>query len=236
MTILITGASKGIGAELARQLSKRHHTLLLVSRSEKLLNKLCEDCNAMAGRRAAHPFIYDLNELLHDPASFAARLNRVTDSIDVLVNNAGIVLRKKFEEITYEESLQVFKTNYFVPEILIRTVLPLLRKSESASVINVSSMGAVQGSSKFPGLSAYSSSKGALTSLTECLAEEFKPLNIRVNALAIGSVQTEMFENAFPGIPASASSAEMGSFFTWFVEEGWKRFNGKILPVSDRTP
>lgn len=236
MTILITGASKGIGAELAIQLSEEDHRLILVARNDEALKKVCDRCNNSAGSGSAIPLAYDLTRILTNSGEFIEKLQQITDSLDVLVNNAGLLINKPFRELSHDESKMVFETNYFVPEHLIRICLPLLKASPSASVINVTSMGAVQGSKKFPGLSAYSSSKGALATLTECLAEELTEEGIKVNALAFGAVQTEMLEEAFPGFIASVSAEEMGRFFKWFVVEGWKRFNGKMLPVSDGTP
>lgn len=235
-TILITGASKGIGAELAIQLASGKNRLILLSRNGKLLNVICDKCNNIAGAEIASPLTYDLNSLLNDDREFVLALKSMVTSLDVLVNNAGMLVRKSFANITVEESKAVFDANYFAPSQLIKSCLPLLLLSKSASVLNITSMGAFQGSVKFPGLSVYSSSKGALSTLTECLAEEFKELNIRVNALAIGAVQTEMLNEAFPGYVASTSPTEMGSLIKWFVLEGYKRFNGKILPVADSTP
>ncbi len=236
MRILITGASRGIGAELALQLTEENHHLILVARDEKALRRVCDRCNMASGTDSAFPLVYDLTRIISKPEDFLQRLLNYTDSLDILVNNAGLLINKPFEIIGVEESKRVFETNYFVPEQLIRLCLPLLKASSEAAVINVTSMGAVQGSKKFPGLSAYSASKGALATLTECLAEEFAVHGIKVNALAFGAVQTEMLEQAFPGFAASTTAVEMGQFFKWFVLEGWKRFNGKMLPVSDGTP
>ena len=236
MQILITGASRGIGAELALQLAKENHQLILVARDEKKLRMVSDKCNRCSEVSSAIPLAYDLSRIVSEPGEFIQQLSKHIDSLDILVNNAGLLINKPFEELDLEESRRVFETNYFVPEQLIRLCLPLLKASSEAAVINVTSMGAVQGSKKFPGLSAYSASKGALATLTECLAEELAEHGIKVNALAFGAVQTEMLEQAFPGIAASTTAEEMGQFFKWFVSEGWKRFNGKMLPVSDGTP
>ncbi|MFC2080266.1 SDR family NAD(P)-dependent oxidoreductase [Bacteroidota bacterium] len=236
MTILITGSSRGIGAALATQLAEEGHRLILVSRSEKELMKVCEQCNSIANNEIAVPLIYDLSKILDEIDEFQMKLTKLTSTLDILVNNAGYLVRKPFAELSVMEARATFDVNYFVPAQLIKICLPYLKASESASIVNVTSMAAVQGSSKFPGLSAYSSSKGALATLSECLAEEFKEMNIRVNALAFGAVQTEMLETAFPGLKASTSASEMAQFFKWFVLEGSKRFNGKMLPVSVSTP
>lgn len=236
MTILITGASKGVGAALALQLAEEGQQLLLVARNEYLIKGIADQCNKIGGPGTASAIAYDLAGILEDPSAFEQLLGEHTTTIDVLVNNAGMLVNKPFHELTTHGERSVFDINYFVPAQLIRICLPFLQQSENASIVNITTMGAVQGSAKFPGLSAYSSSKGALATLTECLAEEFKALNIRVNALAFGAVQTEMLQDAFPGMKAGTSPKEMGRFCTWFVLEGWRRMNGKMLPVSDSTP
>ena len=103
-------------------------------------------------------------------------------------------------------------------------------------VLNITSMGGVQGSAKFPGLSAYSSSKGALVILTELLAEEFKDSGPSFNALALGAVQTEMLEEAFPGYKAPVSAAQIGEYIIDFALNGHQFYNGKVLPISSSTP
>jgi short-subunit dehydrogenase len=179
---------------------------------------------------------FDLAEIDDKKDDLISKVSKISNQVDTLVNNAGLLINKPFADITPEEELKVFQVNYFAPSMLTRIILPFLKRSEHGSVVNVASMGAVQGSSKFPGLAAYSASKGALVTLTESLAEEFKSLNVRVNALAIGAVETEMLYEAFPGYKAGTSAQEMAGFMKWFIEEGYQRFNGKIIPVSDSTP
>ena len=103
-------------------------------------------------------------------------------------------------------------------------------------IINISSMGGVNFSSKFSGLSLYSSSKGALTILSECLAEELKPYGIRVNALALGAVQTEMLNKAFPGYKANISPEEMAQYIINFVNSGGNIMNGQVIKVTNSNP
>ncbi|MBL7933330.1 MAG: SDR family oxidoreductase, partial [Bacteroidia bacterium] len=138
--------------------------------------------------------------------------------------------------ISSAELTSVYQTNVFAPFILTQKLVPLMGRKSKAHIVNISSMGGVQGSSKFPGLSAYSSSKTALCGLTECLAEELKTNNISVNCLAIGSVQTEMLAKAFPGYKAPLSAKQMAEFISDFALNGHKYFNGKIIPVSSTTP
>ncbi len=97
-------------------------------------------------------------------------------------------------------------------------------------------MGGVQGSAKFPGLAAYSSSKGALITLTELLAEEFKQTGPSFNVLALGAVQTEMLEEAFPGYKAPLTARQMAQYIIDFSLTGNTFYNGKVLEVSSSTP
>jgi len=115
-----------------------------------------------------------------------------------------------------------------------RIVLPFMNKS--GHVVTVSSMGGIQGSMKFPGLAAYSSSKGAVITLTELLAEEYKESGPQFNVLALGAVQTEMLEEAFPGFEAPVSAKEMAEYIKDFACNGNKYYNGKVLQVSSSTP
>ena len=111
-----------------------------------------------------------------------------------------------------------------------------MKNSQQKHIVNISSMGGVNGTSKFAGLSAYSSSKGALSTLTECLAEELKPENIRVNALAIGAVDTMMLREAFPGYKADVTASEMAKHIISFSTAQPLLYNGKVIQVSNSTP
>ena len=155
-------------------------------------------------------------------------------SIDILINNAGELVNKPFLETTLEDFSTVFQTNFLAPVQMIKYLFHLF--STNSHILNIGSMGGYQGSVKFPGLSAYSASKSALANLTESLAEEFKEHNIKVNCLALGSSQTEMFEKAFPNLKAGTLAFEMGQYVADFAVNGSKYYNGKILPVASTTP
>ena len=121
------------------------------------------------------------------------------------------------------------------------TTVNLIQASESllernSHIVNISSMGGYQGSSKFKGLSAYSSTKGAISILSECLSEEFSSRGIKVNALALGAVQTAMLSKAFPGYEAPLTAIEMAGFITDFALNSSSFINGKVIPVSINNP
>ena len=236
MIIMVTGASRGIGAALAKTLTASGHTVLLVSRNLKKLEQVADSCNSLAGKTLAHIIPFDLTDIPELEQEFRSLIEVVSDRIDGLVNNAGQLIRRPFDQITTREARDLFDANFFAPAALIRTCLPMMAASELKHIVNVTSMAGFQGSSKFSGLSFYSASKAALGSLTECLAEELKGDGIKVNALAIGSVQTEMLAEAFPDLKVPLQPEDMARYMEWFLLEGAAFFNGKVLPVSLTTP
>ena len=230
MKILITGAGKGIGFECCKEALKLGHEVFGVSRSVEQLKYLQNEYT-----ENLHVFSTNLisNNAIQ---SLVSEITSLTASIDILINNAGLILNKSFLDINENELSQVFKTNVFVPFLLTQAVMPLMRNSQQKHIVNISSMGGVNGTSKFAGLSAYSSSKGALSTLTECLAEELKLENIRVNALAIGAVDTLMLREAFPGYKASVTACEMAKHIISFSTAQPILYNGKVIQVSNSTP
>ena len=154
--------------------------------------------------------------------------------VDILINNAGKLIHKPFTELTSEDFLEVYKVNVFGVAELTKNMISFLQKG--SHVVTISSMGGIQGSMKFPGLAAYSSAKGAVITLSELLAEEYKEQQIAFNVLAIGAVQTEMLEEAFPDYKAPLSASEMAAYMYEFSINGNKFYNGKVLQVSSTTP
>jgi NAD(P)-dependent dehydrogenase (short-subunit alcohol dehydrogenase family) len=230
MNILITGGSTGMGRAAALAFSEdKDNQILITGRNQKKLSEVCD--------QAVHEnisfFAVDFTEK-RALALLAEHTGSVFSILDILINNAGALVKKEFLELTDEEIRLMMETNYFAPLALIRSLFPMMRKG--SHIINIASMGGYQGSVKFKGLSCYSASKAAIACLTECLAMEFSGAGIAVNCLAPGSVQTEMLEMAFPGYPAPVTARQMGEFIAYFAVNGSIYFNGKILPVSVTTP
>lgn len=223
--IIITGTSRGIGFELAGLLADAGHKVLALSRNSGPISAL------------GHKNITDLSFDLDNPGDYGqldAFLSTDWKKVDILINNAGRVLNKPFMEISMEEFEAVYRVNVFGVARLTQKIVPFMPKD--GHVVTISSMGGVQGSAKFPGLSAYSSSKGAVITLTELWAEEFKETGPSFNVLALGAVQTEMLEEAFPGYRAPNSAFEMATYIKDFALNGQKFYNGKLLQVSSSTP
>ena len=153
-----------------------------------------------------------------------------------LVNNAGLLITRTFGHWSQDDMSQLFSTNVFAPIRLVQALVEAMDGEPAGHVVNIGSMGGFQGSTKFPGLLAYSASKAALANATECLAEEFKDRQVRVNCLSIGAVDTAMLQAAFPGYRAPIGAESIGRWIARFVLEGHNLFNGKVLPVSSTTP
>lgn len=233
--IIITGASSGIGFEAVLDFTanKDNNVIALARSADKLrrLHEISTSLNPEGGK--LYPAQFDI---VYDSYTNALIpfIQSKFETVDILVNNAGILINKPFMETSMEEFAQVLQTNLLAHVNMIKHVVPLM--TNGGHIVNIGSMGGFQGSSKFPGLSAYSTSKGALATLTECLAEELRAQDIKVNCLALGSSQTEMFEEAFPDTEAGTLAFEMGRYIADFAQNGHKFYNGKVLPVANTTP
>jgi len=238
MNILITGASQGLGFETAVRLFKDSgNVIIAIARSEKNLQMLKHRCGEI--NSTSHIIIKSF-DLESDESAFIKDLfpflQKNVNHIDVLINNAGALLNKPFVDTDKKDWENIFNINFFASVKLIKTSLPLLEKSLNPAIVNIGSMGGFQGNKKFIGLSAYCASKGALATLTECLAEEFKEKNISVNCLCLGSIHTKMFKKAFGDRQASFTVLEMSQFVRDFAIHGSAIFNGKVLPIAKATP
>jgi len=226
-TIAITGCSRGIGIETVRCLLEDGHEVIALSRN----------CGSLEGLKKRFSKLDTLeldfseNKGREGVVDFMERNDKTLDGI---VHNAGLLLNKPFAETSLEDMISVYTVNVFSVSELTRKLLPFF--NPGAHVLAISSMGGIQGSMKFPGLAAYSSSKGALITLFELLAEEFKDRHLSFNTLALGAVQTEMLNEAFPGYQASVSAETMGAYVARFVLSGQELYNGKVLQVSNSTP
>ncbi|CAM1362505.1 Short-chain dehydrogenase [Tenacibaculum soleae] len=223
--IVITGTSRGIGFELAQQFANEGHKVLALSRNTSPLEEI--------NHKNITTIAVDLsnNDDLNKATLF---IKKEWKTVDVLINNAGKLVNKPFTDLTTADFEEVYKVNVFAVAELTKLLIPFFKKG--SHVVTVSSMGGVQGSMKFPGLAAYSSAKGAVITLSELLAEEYKEQQIAFNVLALGAVQTEMLEEAFPGYIAPLSAKEMASYIFDFALTGNKFYNGKVLEVSSSTP
>ncbi len=223
--VIITGTSRGIGFEMVTLFAKAGHNVIALSRNDAPIGNL--------NLKNVTAFNFDITEK-NDLVVLQTHLREKLETVDVLIHNAGVLVKKPFSEITTREFKKVYEVNVFGVAALTQAILPFMKKD--GHVVTISSMGGVQGSSKFAGLSAYSTSKGAVLTLTELLAEEYKETGPSFNALALGAVQTEMLAEAFPDYKAPLTATEMAQYIMEFSLTGNKFYNGKILQVSSSTP
>lgn len=220
--IWITGASRGIGYSTAQLFLEKGHRVVILTRNTQ----------AVEGLSALYPdtlYICTTDLLALEKSEYPDL------PVDILINNAGALVNRPFSDITKEDLLKVYGTNVFGPIQLIQNLMP--KFSSDAHIVNISSVGGVTGSVKFPGLSAYSSSKGAMTILTECLQAEFgDSTSWSFNCLALGAVQTEMLEEAFPGYVAPIDAAAMAAYICRFALHNHRVMRGRVVEVAMSTP
>ena len=222
--IIITGTSRGIGYEMALLFANAGHNVLAISRKTPQILIDHENITCLPIDISDENQLQQVNDFV----------SKTWKKVDILIHNAGSLLHKNFTEITTQEFQNIYKVNVFAVAELTKICIPFMEKG--SHVVTISSMGGIQGSMKFAGLSAYSSSKGAVITLSELLAEESKENGIAFNVLALGSVNTEMLQEAFPGYEAPLSAKEMADYIYNFALTGNKYYNGKVLQVSSTTP
>lgn len=224
--IVIVGTSRGIGLELVKEFaSDQHYKILALGRNLAGMEKSFKEFQNVT----CHQLDLDSSNVQDQCNSIFESL----DSIDILINNAGMLVNKPFPELTPEDISSCYQVNVIG---VMQTVQAAIKKMQTAHIVNISSVGGFQGSVKFAGLAAYSTSKAALCSFTELFAEEYKETNIKMNCLCLGAVQTEMLEEAFPGYQAPLTANQMARYISDFALNGDKFMNGKIIPVSLSTP
>jgi len=221
-TIVVTGTSSGIGNEICIQAAKLNYKVISISRNIEPLK----------GINGIDSYIVDITDK-KSIKNFIDDLRNRDLKIDILINNAGQLSNELFGETSYESFKQTFDVNVFGLAEITRSLIPFINKS--GHVINISSIGGVNGSKKFPGLSVYSSSKAAVIALTEVLAEEYSE-GPSFNVLALGAVQTKMLNEAFPDYEAQTKPGEIAKYIIDFAINGNNLFNGKLISVSNSNP
>jgi NAD(P)-dependent dehydrogenase (short-subunit alcohol dehydrogenase family) len=225
MTVVITGASRGIGKELINFFLENKADVIAVTSNPSSI-KAQTNLQVIAA---------DFNTI-DDVFKAAEKIKTLTKEVSILINNAATLVNKPFADISVNDFESTYRVNVEAPFFFTQQLINIMGLTKMAHIVNISSMGGFMGSAKFAGLSAYSSSKGALSVLTECLAEELKNKNIRANCLCLGAVNTEMLKQAFPGYDAPLNPKQMADYISNFALTGHTYFNGKVLPISVSTP
>lgn len=222
--VVILGASQGIGAALV------DHFALMEDITVIALSRNLDKMRARFLQKNVTCHQLDISKDVHKQITALG----FASPIDILINNAGLLINKPFEQLSHQDLTESYQVNVIGIMEATQALLPQL--ATDAHIVNISSMGGFQGSLKFAGLAAYSTSKAALCAFTELFAEEYKASSLRMNCLCLGAVQTEMLSAAFPGYIAPTSPAEMAQFIANFALHNGAFFNGKIIPVSSSNP
>lgn len=226
-SIVIVGASRGIGKAMVEKFAQNpKNSILALSRD---LDKMKAHFDYFKNVQC---YAFDLEKNVFEQAQTI--FNNVTQ-IDILINNAGKLVSKSFTALSHDDISGCYQVNVIGVMETVQAVVPKMI-TNGGHIVNISSMGGFQGSVKFAGLSAYSTSKAAVCSFTELFAEEYKDSTIKMNCLTLGAAQTEMLEEAFPGYEAPVSAEKMAEFIVDFSLRGNEWINGKIIPVSLSTP
>ncbi len=225
MTVVITGASRGIGKELINYFLENKVDVIAVTSNP-------DSIKAQTNLQVIAADFDNIDTVF----SAAEKIKNLTKEVSILINNAATLVNKPFNNISVKDFESTYRVNVEAPFFFTQQLAPVMGLTKMAHIVNISSIGGFIGSAKFAGLSAYSSSKGALSVLTECLAEELKDKNIRANCLCLGAVNTEMLKQAFPGYEAPLNPKQMADYIGNFALTGHTYFNGKVLPISVSTP
>lgn len=220
---LVTGAGRGVGHETVKYLLEHHPgvNVYAVSRNTAALEKIKNDHLHMV------------------KADVTTEIDKIVSAIgktplNGIVNNAGLLIKKDFSAFTHQDFDDLYRTNVYAPFAIVQSLLENL--ALGAHIVNIGSMGGTENTAKFPGMILYSSSKAALQCLSQCMSVELKDRQVTVNCLSMGSVDTEMLRQAFPGFSAPIGSDQMASFFAWFLLNGHRFFSGQILPLALTSP
>ncbi len=228
---LITGGGRGIGAATAQALARKGAHVVIASRSAAELDATVLQLRA-AGLAASARVLDVADEAAVDAvfSDIAATLGR----LDMLVNNAAILLSAPFASMTMADWDRLMAINLRGAVLCARQAFRLMMvQAHGGSLVNVSSLGGIANTVKFPGYAAYTVSKFALSGLTEALAAEGKTHGIRVNAVAPGAVDTAMLRQAAPHLRTRTGPAEIARIIAFLCDPGESGcMTGAILPID----
>lgn len=224
--VVVTGAGKGIGFTLCEVFSALGCEVVAISRQLK---------PSFKGQN-----IYHVQADIANVEATASQIDKLFpgdhSTLKVLIHNAGVLINKPFEMLTFEEMTTMNGVNYLYPMYLTQKLMPWLRKSKHAHTLYIGSMGGFQGSLKYPGLTVYGSTKAGGAGFIEGLASEFRGSGLYFNALSLGAVQTDMLKEAFPLLEESLDVETICNWIAKFALEGFKVMNGQNLPISLGNP
>lgn len=225
---LITGGGRGIGAATAEALARKGAQVIVASRTEAELTA------TVAALRSAGLQASSITLDVADEAAVETAFSRIAGEwgrLDILVNNAALLLSGPFAEMAMDDWDRLLAVNLRGAVLCARQAFRLMDKS-GGSIVNVSSLGGLPGTEKFPGYAAYTVSKFAMTGLTEALAAEGRERNIRVNGVAPGAVDTLMLRQAAPHLRTRTGPAEVAKVIAFLCDPAESGcMTGAMLPI-----
>jgi NAD(P)-dependent dehydrogenase (short-subunit alcohol dehydrogenase family) len=225
---IITGAGRGIGRATAHRFAREGAQVVLFSRTAVSLNEVSAEITRADNRAPAIVGDVSREEDVHN------LFQSVMDAygrVDILVNCAGIVAVRPFVDMDVSTWDRVMNVNLRGTFLCCLEAFRIMAKQRSGVIINLSSLSGVKGVEKFPGLSAYNVSKSGVAGLTEILAVEGKPYNIRVCAVSPGAVETEMLHQAAPHLKAAMTPDDMAELLLFLADDSGRMLSGTNIEI-----
>jgi NAD(P)-dependent dehydrogenase (short-subunit alcohol dehydrogenase family) len=231
---IITGAGRGIGRATARLFAREGARVVLFSRTASQLTEVASEITSEGGKEGqeeqALVVVGDVSRE-EDVAALFQQVNHACGRVDILVNCAGIVAVRPFVEMDVATWDSVIGVNLRGTFLCCLEAFQLMAVQQQGVIINFSSLSGVKGVEKFPGLSAYNVSKAGVAGLTEILAVEGKPYNIRVCAVSPGAVETAMLHEAAPHLKAGMTPDDMAEILLFLASDAGRMLSGSNIEI-----
>jgi NAD(P)-dependent dehydrogenase (short-subunit alcohol dehydrogenase family) len=229
---IITGAGRGVGRATARLFAHAGAQVVLFSRTHSHIEEVATQITASGGHALTISGDVAREE---DVSALFKQVRETYGRLDILVNCAGIVAVRPFVEMDATTWDQVISTNLRGTFLCCREAFRMMTVQKKGVILNISSLSGVKGVEKFPGLSAYNVSKAGIASLTEILAVEGKPHNIRVCVVSPGAVDTEMLRQAAPHLKAGMTPEELAEILLFLADDSGRMFSGSNIELFTNT-
>ncbi|GAC1390481.1 MAG: 3-oxoacyl-[acyl-carrier-protein] reductase [Ktedonobacteraceae bacterium] len=225
---IITGAGRGVGRSTALSFAREGAKVVLFSRTQAQLDEAVSEIMRQGGEAIAVT-----GDVAHeeDVQALFKQTLQAYGRVDILVNCAGIVAVKPFVAMDTATWDQVIGINLRGTFLCCREAFRVMIEQKQGVILNISSLSGVKGVEKFPGLSAYNVSKAGVAGLTEILAVEGKPHNIRVSAVSPGAVATEMLRQAAPHLKAGMTPDDMAEILLFLADDSGRMFSGSNIEL-----
>lgn len=233
-TALVTGAGRGVGRAIALAFAAAGADLVLIARSTDELSSTAIECQATGVNVVAETV--DLAEAPQINSLFDILIARGI-KLDILINNAAILIKGNLEEYSVSDFQKMLAINVVAPLILSQKAIPMMKARSGGTIVNISSLSGCFGVQKFPGMGAYDTTKYALWGITEMLAIENMQYNIRVNQISLSAVDTAMFRAAAPpGIKAALFAEDVGKHVLYLASDDSAPLTGENIILTGMAP